>query len=266
MRKFPTHSQRAWLDIILCALFAVCAMPAGASTAGEDPQKARLRQADKEREAVNAHGSDQERWAATMHSDTARPERLQRELIRATGLTMRLDPKLGHLVFERPGVSDTFEIATPAGTASATCPKFTLNILDARAGHVLIKKNCPMHQMEGDRIAMSSDYYLYDTRTAIMRNIWTGHAGAKGEKFPSAKPDVLVKRTADGYRFNWTGVMPNDPDNKQHTFNNAYQWMTDKTNGKPTLRCTDLSAPNGTGVENALCEGGILPLIANTRK
>lgn len=240
--------------------------PCGNTATGEDPQEVRYKEAVKEIEQQNATGSDSDRWKETIYSDSSKPEKLQREVIRASGLRMRLDPQKGHLTFESPAFKDTFEFANPAGTKNVTCPYYDVTVVDASPGHVLLKRNCPIFPLGGNRIAMSSDYYLYDAKTSVMRSIWGAVASTKGEKFPAAKPTPSVKRLSDGYRFDWAGVRPNDPENKMVKISNAYKWFRDKQSGKLELLCADLDAPKGEGLENSMCSMGALPLVASAKK
>lgn len=238
--------------------------PCGKTATGEDPQEVALRKANEARDKLAATGSDQDRWIFPLYSDSSKADRLQMDVVKAAAFRMRLLPKQGHLVFEHPRATNTFEIATVKDIASSTCPKYNVSIVDAGADYALVKMNCPIYEYKPNRFSMSSDLYLYDANSSIMRNVWSGEASGKGQKFPAAKPLPTVKKIADGYQFDWVGIMPNDPDQRKVEIHNKYQWTTDQ--GKPGLRCTDPTAPKGSGVENGKCEGGILPLVSAVKK
>lgn len=239
--------------------------PCGNTATGEDPQDVALRKANQARDALAATGTDQERWVFPLFSDTTDPARLQMDVVKSAGFKLRLVPQKGHLVFERPGAVDTFEIAAK-DLKGSTCPQYGVSVIAAGASYALIKKNCPLAEYKPNRFAMTSEYYLYDANSAVMRSVWAAHAGSKDEKFPAAKPAPTVKKIADGYQFSWAGIWPNDPAQKKVEIRNKYHWKTDKASGKTELQCTDLTAPKDESLENEMCEGGILPLVSSVRK
>ncbi|QYF95748.1 hypothetical protein KY495_11670 [Massilia sp. PAMC28688] len=238
--------------------------PCGNTASGEDPQEVALRKANQARDALAASGTDQQRWVFPLFSDTTDPARLQMDVVKAAGFKMRLLPQKGHLVFERPGAVDTFEIA-PKELKESTCPQYGVSVIAAGASYALIKKNCPLTEYKPNRYAMTSEYYLYDANSAVMRSVWAAHSGSKDEKFPAAKPAPTIKKVADGYQFSWAGIWPNDPAQKKVEIRNKYSWKANKA-GKTELLCTDLTAPKDEALENEMCEGGILPLVSSVRK
>jgi hypothetical protein len=240
--------------------------PCANTATGEDPQAIASRAAFKARDAANSSNTDQERWAEPIYSDSTRPEQLQLDVIKSAGFKLRLLPQPGHIVFERAGAQDIFQISTPKGTKDSACPKYSISVIDAGDTYALIKMNCQLYEYKPNRFSMSSDYYLYDAKSAILRNTWSAIASSKQDKFPSAKPKPAVKRIADGYQFDWTGVMPNDPTQRNVDIHNKYQWKLEKDTGKTELVCTDVSAPKSAGVEGEKCSGGILPLVSSMQR
>lgn len=229
-------------------------------------EEVRIEEAIKERESRIAKGSDAGRWSQPLYSEVERPEELEHEIIRSAGFKMRLDPKKGHLTFESPELADTFKIAAPADAPNSVCPKYNFTVIDASTAHVLLKLNCPKYELTDGSIFMSSEFLLYDVRTSSMRRIWMGIASEKGQEFPTAEPTPAIKRTADGYHFEWVGVWPNSIDKALDKIGNRYTWYREKTTGKLELRCTDLDAPKDEAVENSVCGLGYIPLVSSLRK
>jgi hypothetical protein len=88
----------------------------------EDKQMILVEQGRARRKNLIKNGTDRERWAVPIYSDSTRPAELQLMLLRSNGLTMRLAPQLGILYFESPKKIHAFKIAAAPGDAGAMCP------------------------------------------------------------------------------------------------------------------------------------------------
>ena len=131
--------------------------------------------------------------------------------------------------------------------------------------HALVSMTCFQNEYAPGRYHMGVDYYLYDQETGVMRNIWGAAVNDKNAKMPDAKPVPSLKVTPTGYRFDWSGVQPSDGKPSTTVLHNSYVRSVAK-NGDKFLLCTNLSAPRGTGVEDDMCEGGILPRVSEETK
>ncbi len=235
--------------------------PCGNTATGEDPQEQRLREGAARSDAIRASDDDQRRWSSVrLNSDSTKPERLTMPVVKATGLEMRLDPKLGQLSFTKPGMQHTFTIASSLGDKSSVCPEYSIQIVEASAAHALVRMACLQAEYAPGRYHIGVDYYLYDVETAVMRDIWRAAVNDKNARMPDAKPAPSLKLVPNGYRFDWTGIQPSNGKPSTTVLHNSYIRNTEKSGGK-ILLCTDLSAPKGEGVEGDMCEGGILPRV-----
>ncbi|GJJ04318.1 hypothetical protein RugamoR64_48560 [Duganella rhizosphaerae] len=241
--------------------------PCGNTATGEDPQEQRLREGAARSNEIREGDDDQRRWASIrLNSDSTKPERLKMPVVKAAGLEMRLDPKLGQLSFSKAGLQHTFGIASPLGDKSSVCPEYSIQIVEASAAHALVRMACLQAETAPGRYHMGVDYYLYDAETAQMRNIWRAAVTDKNARMPDAKPVPSLKLIPNGYRFDWSGIQPSDNKPSKTVLHNSYIRSTEKSGAK-VLLCTDLNAPKGQGVEDEMCEGGILPLVpAKTAK
>ncbi len=216
------------------------------------------------RKGISEAGSDRQRWSTPIYSDSTRPDDLQVALVKASGLAMRLAPKLGILYFEKPGKSHGFKIAAAPGEPGAMCPKYNFRVISASERHALIGMNCPAFEYKVNRSSMSSEYILYDAQTGTTKSIWFATAG-KGEKFPYAEPIPDVKVEKNGYSFQWTGVFPGSPAGVNTTINNSYTVAHDPKSGKNYLQCRDLSLPKQEQVDSEACQGLILYALPNNK-
>lgn len=237
--------------------------PCGNTASGEDPQQQRIREGAALTDAIRAGDDDQQRWSSIrLNSDSTKPERLKLTVVKSAGLEMRLDPKLGQLTFSTPAMRHTFAIASPLGDKSSVCPEYSLQIIEASAVHALVRMACLQAEYAPGRYHMGIDYYLYDADTGVMRNIWRAAVSDKHAHMPDAKPTPALKTMSNGYRFDWSGVQPGNARAANTTLHNSYTRSIGK-NGEKTLLCNNLSAPKGQGVEDEMCEGGILPRVTN---
>jgi hypothetical protein len=240
--------------------------PCGNTATGEDPQEQRIREAVVRANKIRDGDDDQKRWETiSLYSDSTKPEKLKMTVVKAAKLEMQLDPKLGHISFSMPGVKQIFSIASPLGDERSICPRYSIDVVQASPAHVLLRMSCLKTQYSPGRYHMSVDYYLYDLETAVMRTIWAASVNDKNAHLPDAKPTPSLKIIPNGYRFDWSGVQPSDGKASTTTLHNIYVRSTEKT-GKKILLCTNLSAPQGQGVEDEMCEGGILPAVEDKNR
>ena len=235
--------------------------PCGNTANGEDPQEQRSREAAVRADKIRVGADDQRRWESiSLYSDSVKPEHLKMSVVKAADLEMRLDPKLGHITLERRSIQQTFSIASPLGDKSSICPRYVIDVVEASAAHALLRMSCLKAEYAPGRYHMGVDYYLYDVETATMRTIWEASVNDKDAHLPDAKPTPSLKTIANGYRFDWTGVKPSNSRPSTTVLHNSYTRSVEKT-GLKVLLCTNLSAPKGKGVEDDMCEGGVLPLV-----
>ncbi len=236
--------------------------PCGNTAIGDDPQGQRIREGLLGLEKIRYGDDDQLRWSSIrVYSESSDPGQLSMPVVKAAGLEMRLDPKLGHLSFNKQGRQQIFSIASPAGDQNSICPRYVIIIIEASAGHALLRMVCLKTETAPGRYHMGVDYYLYDFETATMRNIWRAAVNDKDAHMPHATPTPSLKIIPNGYRFDWSGVFPSDNQPSKMVLHNSYTRVIEKSGAKGLL-CTDLGAPKGKGVEDEMCEGGILPLVA----
>lgn len=235
--------------------------PCGNTATGEDPQEQRIHEGALILDKIRNGDDDQLRWTSiSLYSDSSDPKHLSMPLVKAAGLEMRLYPKLGHLSFSKQGRQHMFSIASPLGSKNSICPQYVIDVVEASAAHALLRMACLKTETAPGRYHMGVEYYLYDLETATMREIWRAAVQDKNAHMPDAKPKPTLKIIPNGYRFDWKGVQPSDNPPSITTLHNSYTRSTDKS-GVKGLLCTNLSAPKGEGVEDDMCEGGILPLV-----
>jgi hypothetical protein len=226
---------------------------------GEDKQMIQAEQGKALRVKRKESANDRDRWVDPIYSDSTRPDDLQLLLVRATGLTMRLAPKLGILYFESPGKMHAFKIAAAPGEVGAACPKYNFRVVSASQRHALINMNCPEFEYKANRSTMSSEYILYDVETATTKSIWFATTG-KGEKFPYAKPKPDVTVEKNGYSFQWTGIMPGTSGDTI-SLNSSFTVAKDPKSGKKYLECRDLRRPKQEQLDSEACEGHMLEAL-----
>ncbi len=237
--------------------------PCGNTATGEDPQEQRIREGEALNNKIRDSADDKNRWRTIpLYSDSSKPNELSLPVVKTAGLEMRLDPKLGQLTFSKTGMQQTFLIASPRGTKNSSCPEYSIEVIEASAAHALIRKTCFRAEYAPGRYSMSIEYYLYDAETAVMRNIWRATVSDKKAHMPDAKPTPTLKTLPNGYRFDWSGIQPSDSPPSTTTIHNSYVRNIEKV-GEKELLCTNLSAPKGQGIEDEMCEGGILPRVGD---
>lgn len=215
-------------------------------------------QAQRESEAITDQikqgDNDKERWARiSLYSDSDVPEDLVMPLLKRAGLTMKLDPVLGHLEFRTRGSRQAFVLATPRDTKRAVCPKYNLRVIDASAKHVVLRRVCNEHEFRPNRFVTSVDYFLYDAETATMRGIWHSETTQKGAPLPDAKPVPTVRVLPSGYQFDWKSQAPSKDLEGPAEIHTIYTRQS--INSARNLVCTDNTAPRGEGIEAGYCEG-----------
>ena len=236
--------------------------PCGNTETGEDPQEQRIREGSAQSDKVREGGDDQRRWSSIiLYSDSTKPAKLTMPVVKSIGFDMRLDPKLGQLSFNKQGVVQTFKIASAAGDKNTVCPEYAVQVVEASPVHALVSMTCYQYEYAPNRYHMGIDYYLYDAETAVMRNIWRAAVSDKNARMPDPKPTPSLKSIANGYRFDWSGIQTSNAKPSKTTLHNSYIRSTAK-NGDKFLVCTNLSAPKGEGLEDEMCEGGILPRVS----
>ncbi|MYM70435.1 hypothetical protein GTP45_27035 [Pseudoduganella sp. FT55W] len=237
--------------------------PCGNTATGEDPQRLRAREGAAGTDAIRAGADDQQRWSSIrLNSDSTKPERLKLVVVKSAGFEMRLDPQLGQLTFGTPVVRHTFAIASPRGDRTSVCPEYSLQIVEASAAHALARMVCLQAEYAPARYHMGVDYYLYDVDTGVMRNIWRAAVSDKNGRMPDANPKPSLQVIPNGYQLDWSGAPQGRGKDSTTTLHNRFT-RTSAKNGQQTLLCTNLSVPKGQGVEDEMCEGGILPRVVN---
>jgi hypothetical protein len=235
--------------------------PCGNTESGEDPQEQRIREGAARADKVRSGSDDRRRWSSViLYSDSTKPDSLKMPVVGSAELEMSLDPKLGLLRFSKPGMSQKFNIASPAGEKKSICPGYSIQIIEASSAHALVRMTCFQYEYAPGRYNMGVDYYLYDAQTAVMRNIWRAAISDKHGRMPHARPTPSLKIIPNGYRFDWSGVQPSNGQPSTTVLHNTYIRTPDKS-GEKVLLCTNLNAPKGEGLEDEMCEGGILPSL-----
>ncbi|MEC5407246.1 hypothetical protein VOM14_17010 [Paraburkholderia sp. MPAMCS5] len=208
--------------------------------------------------------SDKERWQSfSLGSGDTDPKALELVLIKSSGFVMRLDPKEERLYFERKGLRQAFAIQGPSG-GDEVCPKYSIRVIDAAVDHAVILQNCYADGAAPGTMEISSDYYLYDVKTAIMLDFW--RSGTETKKIPLAfvRPDPVVKKTDNGYRIDWVYRDKTSAPQDAVTMHNVYHYAVDSDSKLLYLRCKDLT--NTQGAEGDFCEkGGDLKAIIDNR-
>ncbi|NMM26956.1 MAG: hypothetical protein HHJ12_06630 [Glaciimonas sp.] len=236
--------------------------PCSNTATGEDPYDITERENAAYNNNLLENGTDKQRWENfILYSDSKKNDDLKVPMIKSIGLEMRLEPQKGYLNIEKKGFKQVFKIGAAAGDLNNACPQYSISILDASPTHALIRKNCRLHEYGRGHISMGVEYFLYDIETATMRSIWIGNSDDKTAAFPQAKPSPTIKKIANGYQFNWTGVDASNIKRGKYSIHNKYLREIDPKSRKVYLICTDMTAPKGEGIENELCEGGGPDLI-----
>lgn len=194
---------------------------------------------------IKENGTDKERWSRlALYSESTSPEDLKIQIVKLLKLEMHLDPKNGHLTIEKPGLKHIFQINPPANVDSA-CPKYEVTIIDASIDHAIIKMICYASKNMHDEYYRSTDYFLYDSKAADMRSIWSAWAEDKGVNLPAPKPIPTIRKKPYGYQLDWTGVNKSDPNQQKYSIHTKYIRKISPDTGKITIQCVDRNDPNG---------------------
>lgn len=207
--------------------------------------------------ALRASDEDRKRWTIPIYSRSERPEDLSLEVVRSAKPGMRLLPSQGHLSICTPASRHVFAIAHPQGSGDV-CPAYNLHVVDASDVHILLKRVCRKFEYKPGRFARSVTYYLYDKPTGTMRDIWTASASGKDDPLPDAKPTPTIKRIANGYQFDWSGIYPGNPSRQPLDIHNRFVRVLD--GAERTLSCTNVSTGGGRGAPSS-CEGSYLDRV-----
>lgn len=240
--------------------------PCPNTRAGEDPGPIEARKGEKIEDERRSDPNDKERWFnLILFSDSTDKKSLHISIIASINFSVSLDPKKGLLTFSTPSGYQSFKISEPATdrTPDTHCPKYQIRVIDAAPGYALIKKTCPKHEYKLERFFRGADYFIYDQKTNTMREIWSASTqiGAT-TPFPTAKPEITIKRIEDGYEFDWTGTFPGDNPPTSMTIHNIYKREVGKDR-RPLLSCYDATNPSRPIKENEMCESFNLERMSN---
>lgn len=231
---------------------------------GDDPGVIEAREGKKLEDELRSDPNDQTRWSSLiLFSTSTDKQQLTIPIVMAAKFNVSLDPQKGWLTFSSPKFSHAFKISSPVSAPANTCPKYQIRVLDGGADFALIKKTCPKYEYRDQRFYRGTDYYLYDVKTNTMRGIWAASTMIDtSSPFPSAKPEVSLKKIRDGYQFDWIGMFPSDNPPKQMKIHNFYKREPVK-NGGFALVCYDATTPARPVKENEMCESDTLERVAN---
>lgn len=215
----------------------------------EEPYEIRDREAANYIKNLKENETDKERWSQlSLYSDSKSPDNFKMQIMKSINLRMELDPKKGHLTIEKPGIKQVFQINPPSDVESA-CPKYGLEIIDASEDHAIIRMYCFALKNKRGEYYRSTDYFLYDMKTADMSSIWSSWVEDKDVKLPYPHPIPTVKKTSYGYQMNWTGINENDPERKQYSIHTKYVRKINPQTGKLFMDCVDRDDPNDESVD-----------------
>jgi hypothetical protein len=233
---------------------------------GEDPAVIDIRKANKIEDEIRNGPNDKERWKnLILFSSSTDKESLRIPIVAAVKFEVSLDPKMGSLKFSTPNTSQAFKISEPLAKLSpqTLCPEYQIEVIDGAPGYALIKKSCPKHGYKPGRFYRSTDYFIYDQKTNTAREIWSAHTQlGTSTPFPTAKPEISIKRIKNGYKFDWIGLLPSDNPPSPVTIHNIYKQEISK-DGQLLLSCYDATNPSRLLKENEMCESYNLQRIGN---
>jgi hypothetical protein len=238
------------------------AHPCPNTPSGEDPGVIEAREGKKLEDELRSDPDDQTRWESLiLFSSSSDKQQLTIPIVMAEKFNVALDPKNGWLTFSSPRFSQSFKISSPLPASGSTCPKYQIRVLDGGTDYALIKRTCPKYEYREQRFYRGADYYLYDGKTNTMRGIWAASTMLDTSgPFPSAKPEVSLKKIKNGYQFDWVGKVPSDNPPTQMKIHNLYKR---EPNGKGgyALVCYDATNPTHLIKENEMCESEILERV-----
>jgi hypothetical protein len=230
---------------------------------GEDPETLQLRVGKHMQDDFRRDPNDAKRWSSVIiFSKSAHKDNLTMPIITSSNLRMTLNPDKGILQFSSPAATQSFKIASPLPhKQNELCPKYQLRVLDGTPDYALIEKACPMREYEPRRFFRSTTYYIYDMKSATMREIWMGARGFDTiSPFPSAEPQIVLKKIKDGYQFDWQGMSADDAPPILVRIHRAYKREHDRQ-GNVGLVCYDTTKPQHPLKENESCESEILERV-----
>lgn len=231
---------------------------------GEDPGVLGARQGKKIEEELRSSPDDKERWAGLIiFSSSTDKAQLTIPIVMASEFSVSLDPRKGWLTFSTPNTSQSFMIGSTITGHDNPCSKYQIRVIDGGSDYALIKKTCPKQEYRPQRFYRGTDYFLYDMKTNTMREIWSASTlFSTAPPFPSAKPELTLKKLPDGYQFDWSGKVVSDNGATSTTIHNRYRRQRDDS-GAVTLVCYDVTSPAHPAKENERCESNVLQRVAN---
>jgi hypothetical protein len=239
--------------------------PCANTLTGEDPSEIAEREGRARSDQIRKSADDKVRWKRIrIYSDSNDPQRLQMNVHNQGTLSMLLDPRSGNLTFRGPAVSHTFNVAAPGNASDNPCPIYNLQVIDASADHAVVKKTCPMFEYKPGKEYKSYDYFLYDPKTASMREIWSASAIDNVSQLEAPRPEPIVAKLPNGYQFKWNGTVSSGGKPSNRSYNLMFLQERDKR-GKLELICRDLAAPKSEQSAGG-CEGAGLPLVNQSAK
>ena len=233
---------------------------------GEDPGAIEAREGREIEAEFRGNADDKERWSSViLFSNSREKQELSMPIIMAAKFNLSLNPEKGLITFSSARAIQTFRISdiNSAKNSKNPCQKYQIRVIDAGIDYALIKKTCPKQEYRPQRFFRGTDYYIYDQKTNTMRSIWSASTQIDtSTPFPTAKPEVSIKSLKDGYRFDWTGVLPSDNPPVSATIHNFYKREADQ-NGRLALVCYDTTDRQHPIKENEMCESETLERIQN---
>jgi hypothetical protein len=235
--------------------------PCPNTQSGEDASVIEAREGEKIEARLRANPNDKERWYnIILFSSSTEKQQLSVPIVMEAKLNMTLNPDKGLLTFSAPNASQSFRIseASQEPNSNNPCPKYQIRVIEGSVDYALIKKTCPRYEYRPQKFYRATAYYLYDQKTNTMRTIWSASTQLDTvTPFPTAKPEIVLKPLKDGYRLDWTGLLPSDNPPVSMIVHNVYKREADKT-GKLSLVCYDATNPQHSQKEDGMCESDIL--------
>jgi len=232
----------------------------GNTPTGEDPQEYLIRKGREKRDLIAAGNSDEERWTLPLFSDSKKPKDLELYVSKSAGLLLKLRPLQGLIQFDKNGSSDVFEIGSPQSSNDFICRGYFIKVIDGSPTHALIEKACAGSEYKPGRYHIGTSYFLYDTITHSMRQIWESSSSLKDAPAPALDRDPRISVNSKGYEIRWTANYVHDGKRMRLELHNRYTRET--TNyGKSVLLCRDLLERGEVEPEMGACEGGTLPRV-----
>lgn len=229
--------------------------PCPNTPSGEDPGTVEAREGRKIEDEIRNSPDDKERWASLIiFSSSTDKKQLTIPIVKAANFNVSLDPKKGWIEFSTPKGLHAFDIGSTTAGQDNPCSKYQIRVVEGGPEYALIKKTCPKQEYRSQRFFRGTDYFLYDMKSNTMREVWSASTLISTEQpFPSAKPELALKKLADGYQLDWNGVVVSDNGASPMAIHNAYRREKDKK-GDIKLVCYDITIPSHPAKENEMCE------------